>query len=296
MYKKNLAAAALCLAVFAGSFALAGGVAVIWNLVAFLVVVSGSLAALLLSYPLARIRHALSVARNAYLGHLESPAELVHTLLDLTVKSRINGVLCLEKAGEQCGNPFLKNALNFLVDNYREREIRDILTAEMTFFSLRRSQHERIFLTMARIAPALGVAGSVIGLAGLLTGVGDTGTILKHIPVAFVSTLYGIVASNLIFAPMAECVHFRTRAELLNHKLIMEGVIAMRKEQNPYKLEKKLTAFLSPQDREGKAEVLRTLTRRYLKMRQDPLAETSLGETPPPAAAPLKEVRLAKAS
>ncbi len=295
MYRKNIAAAAICLAIFAGGFALAGGVSVIWNLVAFAIVSSGVAAALLLSYPLERIKNAFSVVRNAYMNELETPADLVHALLDMAVQSRINGVLCLEKVGESSGNPFLRNALMFLVDNYKEREIRDILTSEMTFFSLRRSQMERIFLTMARIAPALGVAGSVIGLAGLLTGVGDTGVILKHIPVAFVSTLYGIVLSNLLFSPLAECVHFRTRAELLNHKIIMEGVIAIRKEQNPYKLEKKLVSFLSLGDRNGKADALRALSRRYLKQRQDPLMETELGQIPPPAT-PLKEVTLARAS
>lgn len=297
MYRKNIACAAICLAIFAGGFALAGGVAVVWNLVAFAIVSSGAGAALLMSYPLGRIRNAFAVARNAYTAPLTPPAELVHGLLNLAVQSRVHGVLSLEKAGEQAADPFLRSAIMFLVDNYKEREIRDILTSEMTFFSLRRAQIERIFLTMARIAPALGVAGSVIGLAGLLTGVGDTGVILKHIPVAFVSTLYGIVLSSLLFAPLAECIHFRTRAELLNHKLIMEGIIAIRKEQNPYKLEKKLVSFLSLKEREGNAEALRTLSRRYLRQRQDPLAESDMGQGPSaPAATPLKEVPLAKAS
>jgi chemotaxis protein MotA len=126
---------------------------------------------------------------------------------------------------------------------------------------------------MGRIAPAFGVAGSVIGLVGLLMGIHETSAILRHIPVAFISTLYGVLLANLVFNPMAEAVQAKTEAELLNQKLIMEGLIAIMREQNPYKLERKLTSFLSPQEREGKTEALRAITRKYRDKKRREQAE-----------------------
>ena len=68
---------------------------------------------------------------------------------------------------------------------------------------------------------------------------------------------------------MAETVRCRTRNELINQKMIMDGIIAIKNEQNPYKLERKLVAFLCPDDREGKTEALRNITRKYIKMRKE---------------------------
>lgn len=271
MNKKNLIGVVLSLLLFVGSFLLTGAASAYWNLAAFLVVVSGLTAAMLVSYPTVHIRNAFRVARNAYANGHATSEEIVNTLLDLSVKSKVDGVLSLERSEHREISSFLQNGLILLVDNYKEEEIRDTLNSEMAFFNLRRQQSERFFQTMARMAPAFGVAGSVIGLIGLLMGINDTAVILKNIPVAFISTLYGLVLSNLVFSPIAENINYSTRVELLNQKLVLEGIVAISKEQNSYKLERKLASFLSPSEREGKTETLRRITRKYVQKRNQPL-------------------------
>lgn len=271
MNKNNVIGIVLSLLVFVGSFLLTGAAAAYWNVAAFLVVMSGLIAAMLISYPTCHIRNAFKVAKNAYGKCRASSEEIVHTLLDLSVKSKVDGVLSLERTETDATSSFLKNGLILLVDNYKEEEIRETLNTEMAFFNLRRQQSERFFQTMAKMAPAFGVAGSVIGLIGLLMGINDTAIILKNIPVAFISTLYGLILSNLIFSPIAENINYSTREELLNQKLVLEGIVAISKEQNSYKLERKLTSFLSPSERAGKTETLRRITRKYIQKRSAPV-------------------------
>ncbi|MBG0789615.1 MAG: MotA/TolQ/ExbB proton channel family protein [Desulfovibrionaceae bacterium] len=271
MSRKNFIGVVLSLVIFAGSFMLTGAAGAYFNLAAFLVVVSGLAAAMLISYPMEHIKNAFQVARNAYKNGRATSEEIVNTLLDLSVKSKVDGVLSLERSEAKATTSFLKNGLILLVDNYKEEEIRECLNAEMAFFNLRRQQSERFFATMARTAPAFGVAGSVIGLIGLLMGINDTAVILKNIPVAFISTLYGLILSHLVFSPIAENINFHTRAELLNQKLVLEGIVAISKEQNSYKLERKLASFLSPSEREGKTETLRRITRKYVQKKQQPV-------------------------
>jgi len=285
MNRKNLIGVIVSLLVFVGSFLLTGAAAAYWNVAAFLVVLSGLIAAMLISYPAEHVKNAFMVARNAYTSGHATSEEIVNTLLDLSVKSKVDGVLSLERNENKATSSFLKNGLILLVDNYKEDEIRETLNTEMSFFNLRRQQSERFFQTMARMSPAFGVAGSVIGLIGLLMGINDTAVILKNIPVAFISTLYGLVLSNLIFSPIAENINYSTRAELLNQKLVLEGIVAISKEQNSYKLERKLVSFLSPSEREGKTETLRRITRKYVQKRRAPVEtadmepESILGET-----------------
>ena len=256
-------------AVFVGSFWLMGGLGAYWNLAALLVVGSGLAASVLLSYPFADIRRALGVARRSYSSRQPEPGEIVRTLLELAVRCRVDGVLSLEKASNDATGSFMKNGLMMLVDNCKEGEIRNVLSNEMSFFGLRRQQSERIFQTMARTAPAFGVAGSVIGLIGLLMGINDTTLILQSIPVALISTLYGVVLGSLILAPVAENIHFNTRTELLNQKLVLEGMAAIRREQNPYHLERLLASFLSPEERQGQHEALRAITRRHIDRKKE---------------------------
>lgn len=271
MNKQNAIGIIASLAIFACSFMLTGAAGAYFNLAALLVVASGIVAAMLISYPAKHVKNAFKVARNAYRKEHVSPEAIVNTLLDLSVKSKVDGILSLERSKATETSSFMKSGLILLVDNYKEEEIRECLNAEMAFFNLRRQQSERFFQTLARMAPAFGVAGSVIGLIGLLMGINDTAVILKNIPVAFISTLYGLILSNLIFAPIAENINFNTRAELLNQKLVLEGIVAISKEQNSYKLERKLASFLSPSEREGKTETLRRITRKYIKKKNDPV-------------------------
>ena len=300
---RNCVGVALCSAVFLGSFLLVGGIAMYWNLAAFLVVFSGLAAAVLLSYPFDRVQCAVKVAKNAYLSRPAAPEDMVRTLLDLSVRSRVKGVLSLEKLGADklgahADRTFLQNGVNFLVDNYKEEEIRDFLGTEMAFFAIRRRHSERVFQTMARIAPAFGLAGSVIGLIGLLMGINDTAVILQSIPVAFISTLYGVVLSNLVFAPIAENIHFTTSLELLNQKLVMEGIIAISREQNPFKLERKLASFLTPSARSGYSSILREITRKYIREKRGEAAVETLAaaDTVQAGASALREVMLHQAS
>jgi len=283
MNKKNMLGVALCIAIFIGGFWLSGGLRVYWNLGAFLIVVAGLCAALFMSYPYARIRTAFQVARSVYTQRQASHDDIVRILLELSVKSRVEGVLSLESIRQKIADPFLKNAVAFLVDNYKERDIREFLNTEMAFFHDRRQQSERVFQTLAKAAPAFGVAGSVIGLIGMLSGIDNTRALVSSIPVAFVSTLYGVVLSNMFLAPIAESINFHTNAEMLNQKLIMEGIIAIAKEQNSHRLEKKLTSFLSPSEREGKAELLKAITKKYItrqRQRHARAAEAAHADAP----------------
>ncbi|CCO24866.1 motility protein A [Maridesulfovibrio hydrothermalis] len=269
MNKKNLAGVLVASSIFIASFWFSGGIALYWNAAALAIVASGLAVAIMLSYPVEQLSAAFKVVRTTYSTRLTTHEEIVDTLLDLSVRSRMDGMLSLEKAGEKTTISFLRNALMLLVDNFEEDEIKDCLKTEMSFFNMRRNESERVFQSMARYAPAFGVAGSVIGLIGLLMGIDNPAVILKHIPVAFISTLYGVILSNMIFGPIAETVRCRTRNELINQKMIMDGVVAIKNEQNPFKLERKLVAFLCPDDRESKTEALRNITRKYIKMRKE---------------------------
>ena len=240
-------------ALFAGiylmTFFVAGNGLMMINGLGLTIVLSGTLGALFLSYPVTDLSAALRVAQNTYTRTTLTPERVIEILQELAVRTRSKGVLALEDFKEATTVMFLKRALQLLVDGFKEHDLHEMLHAEMFHFRHRRQQHERLFRHAAKLAPAFGVAGSVIGLIAMLSGIEDPNVILKTVPIALTSTLYGIVLANFILTPVAESIHAKTERELLMQKLITDGVISIRNEPNPMRLATRLESFLTPSAR-----------------------------------------------
>jgi chemotaxis protein MotA len=276
----NLIGFIVCTAILLASFIFDENQALYYNTTALMIVLGGTFGVMFISYPAQRIFSSFIVMRRTYLANLPTEAEIVNALLDFALKSKYDGVLSLEEETDRSTTLFLKDGLNMIVDGYHSDEIRDVLGTEMHFFRQRREQSERIFRSMARAAPAFGLIGSVIGLMGMLTGVGDAGVIIKTIPVALVSTLYGILFGSFVFTPIAESIYARTQSELLLANVILNGLVAINNEQDTYKLERKLCSFLTPAVRPVHEKSFQDLRRQYFVLKQQKGKKEGLPATP----------------
>lgn len=277
MNKHSWVAVGLFTGLFFGSFFIEGHGALLINGVAFLIVTCGTLGAMFLCYPAADIYAALRVTRNVYQQPPPTSAEIISTLLSVAVHSRAagNNILALENMSEQSTVSFLKRALNLLIDRLKDDDLAELLHNEMFHFKQRRAQIERMFRQGALLAPAFGVAGSVIGLINMLAGITDPDVILRSIPVALTSPLYGIVLANTVFFPLAEGIHAKTQKELLIQTLITDGVMIIRREPNPRRLALKLESFLTPSARAYENRSLREISERLRDL------QVEIGAVPP---------------
>ncbi|MBW2108454.1 MAG: MotA/TolQ/ExbB proton channel family protein, partial [Deltaproteobacteria bacterium] len=130
-------------------------------------------------------------------------------------------------------------------------------------FRIRREESERVLRTMAEIAPAFGLVGSVVGLISLLGGVGDPAAVLATVPIALTSTLYGVILANFFFLPFAANIRQRTDREMLLQKIITDGILAIESEVNPRVLEMKLKSFLTPSSRHGRLVSLERIRKKF---------------------------------
>jgi chemotaxis protein MotA len=249
--KKNIFGLMFCLILFCMGFTINGHTGLYINLSGFIIVVGGTFGATLISYRMERLVILTKVLFTSYIKELRSPDVIVEILVDLSVKRRIKGLLSLQRDEGETTIIFLRQAIGFLVDGFSQAQIREVLNAEMYFFRMRRDETGRVLQTMADVAPAFGLVGSVVGLIGMLSGVGDSAVIMSTIPIALTSTLYGIVLANFFFLPFAANIRERTVQELMLQKIIAEGVVAIAGDLHPRILERKLKAFLTPSARKG---------------------------------------------
>lgn len=263
MEKKTLIGITASILVLVAGFVINGSIGLYFNLVSMLIVLGGVFGAAFISFRWERLVIVYRVLRSLYRAKVRTPEEIVETLVDLSVKSKVSGILSLQDDQEETSINFLKRALGLLVDGFPKEQIREILTTEMYFFKLRRQESERVLRTIAEVCPPFGLIGSIVGLLGLFSTGYDDASVLSAIATALTATVYGAILAYFLFIPFAAHIRERTDNELLLQKIILEGVIAIESELKPRMLELKLKSFLTPSSRAGKIVSLERIKERF---------------------------------
>jgi chemotaxis protein MotA len=64
------------------------------------------------------------------------------------------------------------------------------------------------------------------------------------VAMAFVATLWGIGSANLFWLPVGAKLKLKTKLEVMQKELIVEGVMSIQAGENPRTLKEKLEVFL----------------------------------------------------
>ena len=82
-----------------------------------------------------------------------------------------------------------------------------------------------------------------------LNTIGSGDAMLAGMAVALLTTMYGAVASNVVFLPFAEKLGFINKQELLVMEIVVRGIMAIQSGENPRVIEQKLNTFIPPKMR-----------------------------------------------
>ncbi|MCD6117026.1 MotA/TolQ/ExbB proton channel family protein, partial [bacterium] len=108
---------------------------------------------------------------------------------------------------------------------------------------------QEIFKSLGSFAPAMGMAGTLIGLIQMLQKLSDPSQIGGGMATAMITTFYGVLMANLLFLPMAGKLKVRTKQELLVKQLVIEAITSIQAGDNPRLLRDKLVTFIAPKHR-----------------------------------------------
>lgn len=228
-----------------------GGLGMFLNLPSFMITGGGTMAAVLIAFPMKKVLTMVKVASKAFLHKAAGPEATIKDIMDLAVKARRDGMLSLEQAAGQVGDKFLKQAVQLLVDNVPPETIRQVLERETENLEDRHEEGQTMFKSMAAYAPAFGMIGTLIGLVQMLRTLDDPSKIGGGMATALITTFYGAVFANLVCTPMAGKLAMRTREEVRNRRIVIEGVLAIQAGHNPSQIGDTLKAFLPPGGREA---------------------------------------------
>ncbi|MCA9231931.1 MAG: motility protein A [Planctomycetales bacterium] len=211
-----------------------------------MVVFGGAIAAAMISFPLKNFLTVFSVGMRTVFNKVDSVPSLIEEIVSLAETARRDGLLALEGRLGDIQNSFVVLGIQMAVDGTRPEVMEDILRTELDAVATRHRDGKALFDCMGRFAPAFGMIGTLMGLVIMLGDMSDPSKIGAGMAVALLTTMYGAVASNVLFLPFAEKLGFINKQELLSMEIIVRGIMAIQSGENPRVIEQKLNTFIPP--------------------------------------------------
>ncbi len=228
-----------------------GHIGSILQFTAFLIVMGGTIGAVMLNYPMPVFMKALASTKMVFFNVHVDMKGLIAQLVELSNLSRKQGLLALEGKLKSLEDPLLKKGLQMVVDGTEPPKIREILEVEVDMFEEEYTLAGKVYESLGGYAPTVGILGAVLGLIHVMENLADPSKLGGGIAVAFVATVYGVGAANLFFLPMGGKIKMKAKELVVARMMIIEGLVALAQGENPRMIEEKLSGYLPESQREA---------------------------------------------
>lgn len=239
-------------AIVAGLLTEGGSLGQVLQPTAAMIVFGGTLGAVMLQFPMTTVLSAFRKAVQVFVGKKREGAQLLRELIDFANKARRSGIVSLDQDLNRIHDPFLKQAMMLAIDGTEPSELRKIMEIQIENRSEDEDRIPAVFESAGGFAPTIGIIGAVLGLIQVMQHLDKIDEVGKGIAVAFVATIYGVGAANLILLPAAGKLKIRIQEERTQREMLLEGVISILEGMNPRIIEIKLQSFLG-EDKKRKA-------------------------------------------
>lgn len=222
---------------------------------AALIVFGGTIGAVMVQFPLPVVFNAVKQLRYVFWGSEPQPDALIQNLVRYAYKARKEGLLSLDSELGKIQDPFLKESLMLAIDGANVEDLRRMMELQLDFRSEKDDRIPKVFEAAAGFSPTIGILGAVLGLIQVMQHLQNINEVGEGIAVAFVATLYGVGAANLLYLPWAGKLKIRIRERQVIQEMTLEAVLSIMIGMNPRALEMQLANYMPSASRPGLAKV-----------------------------------------
>jgi len=231
------------LAIYVG-FAIDGGsIATLFELPAFIIVVGGTLGAVMLQSSSGQFFHAFSLLKWVFIPPCYDIEEGIDNIIFWAEKSRESGYLALEDIALDVEDSYTQKGLNLLVDGVELDNLRVSLELDLDIYREHNLRSANVFESMGGYSPTIGILGAVLGLIHAMSNLTEPTLLGQGIATAFIATIYGVGFANLIYLPIANKIRAIIHQQTMYREMISEGLISIANGENPHAIANKLSAF-----------------------------------------------------
>jgi len=211
---------------------------------AFMIVIGGTVGAVMLTTPLEVLIGAIKKLGSIFFEKAQPVAQTIDEIVGYATQARKQGIVSLEQEAAKIGDPFLRKALNLAVDGMEMNQIRSIMELELELMEQRGEAEAKVFESAGGYSPTMGIVGAVLGLMQVMKNLANIDEVGRGIAAAFVATVYGLIAANIFFLPAGGKLKARLHREVQLRELMLQGVLAIVEGLNPKLIRTRLDAYL----------------------------------------------------
>jgi chemotaxis protein MotA len=221
------------------------------NLNALMIVLGGTFFATLIAYPWGKLVFTARLLKESFAGSVEIAAT-IQSIVNLARIYRQKDIRSLEQEVNHLPPGLLKIGVELIAYKYSRDNIEQILHSEAVSTYNRYVTSHKILSSMARLAPALGLAGTIVSLIRIFGHIDNPQGLIGFMAVALLCTFYGVILANLCFVPLSNKLKEFMDQDELRMEMIQQGILDLYDQEHPraiqYKLET-LTRALGTPDR-----------------------------------------------
>jgi chemotaxis protein MotA len=236
-------ALALC-AVLVGAVLKGAGIMALVSAAAFMIVVVGTIAAILVQTPLPVMRRALAIFGWVIRPPVRDGNGLIGKIVEWSNTARKQGLLGLEPMIDREHDPFVRKALQLVVDGSEPDAISNVMNVELHVREHADLTAAKVFEGMGIYSPTLGIIGAVLGLMAVMQNLADPTRLGHGIAAAFTATVYGIGLANLFFLPVSAKLKVIIHRQTQMREMVIDGMLSIAQGENPRAIESKLQGYL----------------------------------------------------
>jgi len=227
-----------------GGLILEGGkIADVSQITAGIIVLGGTLGAVMLTSPLSVLIKAIRKLSAVFFEESQDPSHVIEEIITYATRARKNGIVSLEAELQAIDDPFLRKALNLAIDGTDLQDIRKMMELEMAIEEERAEATAKVYEVAGGYSPTVGIIGAVLGLIQVMKSLENIEAVGHGIAVAFVATVYGVAFANLFCLPAANKLKSRAHQALKTKEMMLEGIISIVEGMNPKLIRMKLEAY-----------------------------------------------------
>jgi chemotaxis protein MotA len=212
---------------------------------AALIVFGGTLGAIMVQFPFEVVITAFLSLATIFFVPKSEPLGVIREIVAIAYKARREGIVSLDRDLDKVQNPFLRRSLMLAVDGTEPSELRKMMELELEKQGEYEENTPKVFESAGGFSPTIGIIGAILGLIQVMQHLDNITEVGKGIAVAFVATIYGVGAANLILLPAAGKLKIRIREGQVIREMMLEGVVSILEGMNPRMIETKLFSYLA---------------------------------------------------
>jgi chemotaxis protein MotA len=217
----------------------------ILNSVALLIVLGGTMGAVMLQTPIRTFLRALRMFVWIFRPPTISANLQLEKILEWNQIARREGLVRLESVAMDETDLFSQKGLQLIADGAEPEMIREVLENDLDLQEEDDLSAAKVYEAMGGYSPTIGILGAVLGLIHVMGNLADPSALGPGIAVAFVATIYGVALANMLFLPIGNklkaVIVLRTR----NQMMLIEGLVGVADGDNPRNIESRLQAYLN---------------------------------------------------